>query len=134
MNAELASRVDAADTIIRRAGKLALDYFRAPDRLQVEHKGPQDRVSEADREVERLIRDELDRRFPRDRFLGEETGLVEPADATFAPPRERRHPVVCARGRGAVLERVSDRYRMVGLREAIDDLVCHCSMHQQPPE
>lgn len=82
MNAEVENRVDAADAIIRRGGKLALDYFRAPDRLQVEHKGPQDRVSEADREVERLIRDELDRRFPRDRFLGEETGLVEPSDAS----------------------------------------------------
>ena len=82
MNAELANRVDAADAIIRRAGELALDYFRALDRLQVEHKGPQDRVSDADREVERLIRDELIRRFPRDRFLGEETGLIELADAT----------------------------------------------------
>lgn len=94
MNAELATRVDAAEPIILRAGELALDYFRALDRLRIEHKGPQDRVSEADREVERLIRDEFERRFPQDGFLGEETGagdspgaaeytwVVDPIDGT----------------------------------------------------
>lgn len=84
MNAEIASRVDAAEAIILRAGELALDYFRALDRLRIEHKGPQDRVSEADRETERLIRDELERRFPQDGFLGEETGAGDsPGAAEF---------------------------------------------------
>jgi len=79
--------------IARRAGALALDYFRNCERLTIELKGPQDFVSRADREVETLLRREIARAFPDDRFLGEETAadftgtidacwVVDPIDGT----------------------------------------------------
>ena len=86
-------RYAAAQEVARRAGALALDYWRNRDRLTVELKGPQDFVSHADRDVEALIRRELAARFPHDRFLGEETAasfdgpvdrcwVVDPIDGT----------------------------------------------------
>jgi myo-inositol-1(or 4)-monophosphatase len=62
----------------RAAGALALDFFRNRERLAVEHKGKQDLVSIADREVEALIRRErLAAQFAGDAFVGEEEGGVE---------------------------------------------------------
>jgi myo-inositol-1(or 4)-monophosphatase len=86
-------RYAVAQEVARRAGALALDYWRNRDRLAVELKGPQDFVSRADRDVEALIRRELAARFPHDRFLGEETAasfdgpidrcwVVDPIDGT----------------------------------------------------
>ena len=82
-----------AQDIARRAGVLALDYWRNRERLVVELKGPQDFVSRADRDVEALIRREIAAAFPGDRFLGEETAadftgaidrcwVVDPIDGT----------------------------------------------------
>jgi len=82
-----------AQDLARRAGSLALDYFRNRARLTVELKGPQDFVSRADRDVEALLRREIARAFPADRFLGEETAeayagpidgcwVVDPIDGT----------------------------------------------------
>ena len=48
-----------AQDVARRAGVLALDYWRDRERLTVELKGPQDFVSRADRDVEALIRGEI---------------------------------------------------------------------------
>jgi len=90
---DLAARREAAIEVAEAAGALALDYFRNRDRLSVEAKRtPQDVVSEADREVELMIRDRLARAFPDDAFLGEEHGLapgtsgltclVDPIDGT----------------------------------------------------
>jgi myo-inositol-1(or 4)-monophosphatase len=86
-------RYAVAQDVARRAGALALDYWRNRARLTVELKGPQDFVSHADRDVEALIRRELAAAFPRDRFLGEETAatfsgevdrcwVVDPIDGT----------------------------------------------------
>jgi len=79
-----------AETIIRRAGELATHYFHNRDALVIDHKGAQDLVSEADRAVERLIREELKAAFPEDGLLGEEYGLedaeaiwvIDPIDGT----------------------------------------------------
>ncbi len=74
--ADLARRFDAAKAVAREAGQLALDYFRDLDALVVEHKGHQDLVSRADRDVEALIRRRLMEAFPGDAILGEEAGLT----------------------------------------------------------
>ena len=76
-------RHGVAQAVARRAGALALDYWRNRERLTVELKGPQDFVSHADRDVETLIRRELAAAFPADRFLGEETA------ADFSGPIDR---------------------------------------------
>ena len=44
--------------------------------LEVHSKGTQDLVTEADLEVELLLKRELARRFPDDAFFGEETGAA----------------------------------------------------------
>jgi myo-inositol-1(or 4)-monophosphatase len=94
MSATLKQRADAAEAIIVDAGELALNYFRSVRDLTIESKGLQDRVSEADRNVERLIRDALLAQFPQDGFFGEESGssdsledneyvwVVDPIDGT----------------------------------------------------
>lgn len=90
---DLAARLAAAEAIAHRAGDLAHRFFRDRERLQVEAKRTlQDMVSEADREVETLIRDALAERFPDDAQLGEEHGLspgtsgltwvIDPIDGT----------------------------------------------------
>jgi myo-inositol-1(or 4)-monophosphatase len=84
-------RMQFATRLCIEAGALALDQFRRLDTLTLENKGPQDVVSEADREVEHFIRAALAERHPDDAFLGEETGrrgsgdvvwVVDPIDGT----------------------------------------------------
>ncbi len=89
---DLAQRCDAARRIAKEAGALALDYFRRPDSLRVDRKGHQDFVSQADREVERLVRVRLAEAFPDDSIAGEEeaptpgtsgfTWVIDPIDGT----------------------------------------------------
>lgn len=86
------ARAAAAERIARRAGAEALRYFEARADLAIDHKAAQDRVSEADRAVETLIRAEVAAEFPDDAFLGEEHGasagvspylwVVDPIDGT----------------------------------------------------
>lgn len=85
-------RLVAACAVAREAGALALRRFRGRDRLAVERKGLQDLVSEADREVEALIRARLGALFPEDGILGEEGGhapggaatwVIDPIDGTW---------------------------------------------------
>ncbi len=84
MSAELKARDKAAREIITRAGELAMKYFKSVSDLTIESKGLQDRVTIADREVERLIAESLARQFPDDGFLGEETGLAgNPGEDSF---------------------------------------------------
>jgi myo-inositol-1(or 4)-monophosphatase len=68
--AERAERYAFAQSLARRAGALANDYFRDRERLTVELKGPQDFVSHADRDVEALLRREIAAAYPGDAFLG----------------------------------------------------------------
>ena len=90
-DAEIDARLATAVAVIREAGDLALDYFRRREALAVEFKGPQDVVSKADQEVERLIRDRLAAAFPDDGCVGEEHGaagdaarswVIDPIDGT----------------------------------------------------
>jgi len=74
---ELAERFAFGSALIEEAAALALGFYRRLDTLTVEHKGTQDVVSEADVEVERLIRARLAERYPEDAFFGEESGLSD---------------------------------------------------------
>ncbi len=86
------SRCETGISICRDAGARALEYFRNVDALSVEIKAPQDLVSEADRNVELFIRQEIARRFPDDGVVGEEhpeaegstpyTWIIDPIDGT----------------------------------------------------
>ena len=78
MTIDLNSRLATAEAIARQAGKLALDYFRKRDQLDIQTKRSlSDMVSEADRETETLIRAALSEAYPEDAQLGEEHGLSD---------------------------------------------------------
>ena len=66
----------------RKAGRSLVKDFREVENLQVSSKGPGDFVSKADREAERIIKDELMGGRPTYGWLGEETGGAEGADPT----------------------------------------------------
>ncbi|MDJ0825291.1 MAG: inositol monophosphatase family protein [Rhodobacter sp.] len=89
---DLSERCEAAQRIAVEAGDLALGFFRQPDSLRIDRKGHQDFVSQADREVERLVRARLAELFPDDGIAGEEeaptpgmsgfTWVIDPIDGT----------------------------------------------------
>ena len=77
----------------RKAGRSLVKDFREVENLQVSVKGAGDFVSKADREAERIIKDELRGARPNYGWLGEETGedagedptrrwIVDPLDGT----------------------------------------------------
>ena len=66
----------------RRAGKSLVKDFREVENLQVSAKGPGDFVSKADREAERIIKEELMGGRPTYGWLGEETGATAGQDPT----------------------------------------------------
>lgn len=89
----ITARYVAAQQIALKAGELARDFFAQRATLAVEAKGRQDFVSRADRAVEQSIRGEIEREFPGDAFLGEESAaafrgsddrvwVVDPIDGT----------------------------------------------------
>jgi myo-inositol-1(or 4)-monophosphatase len=75
---DLASRLGAAEAVVREAGRVAADHFARRELLRIDRKGAQDLVSEADRACEDLIVAGLAHLFPRDGFLGEERGSRNP--------------------------------------------------------
>jgi myo-inositol-1(or 4)-monophosphatase len=66
----------------RKAGRSLVKDFREVENLQVSTKGPGDFVSRADREAERIVREELMTARPNYGWLGEETGATPGADPT----------------------------------------------------
>ena len=66
----------------RKAGRSLVKDFREVENLQVSAKGPGDFVSKADREAERIIKEELMGGRPTYGWLGEETGETDGADPT----------------------------------------------------
>lgn len=66
----------------RRAGKSLVKDFREVENLQVSTKGPGDFVSKADREAERMIKEDLMGARPTYGWLGEETGGTDGTDPT----------------------------------------------------
>lgn len=83
--AGIATRYDAAVSVVREAGAVALRHYRNLGALTIESKGVQDPVSEADRETEHVIKAALTAQFPDDAFVGEETGAdrVDPTRGTW---------------------------------------------------
>ncbi len=87
---DIEDRLAAGCEILRKAGRTALAFFARRAELTVEHKGRQDFVSRADREVEELIRGRIGERFPADAVIGEEQGgrtaervwITDPIDGT----------------------------------------------------
>ena len=89
---DIATRFDHARRIAEGAGRLALDYFRRLEDLDVVNKGPQDFVTEADQNVEIAIRAALAETLPEDGIVGEEhaphlgtsgfTWVIDPIDGT----------------------------------------------------
>ena len=65
-------RCRLAERLAREAGALGLDYFTDLKTLQVDRKGHQDLVSEADKALEKHIRGGIATAFPQDGILGEE--------------------------------------------------------------
>jgi myo-inositol-1(or 4)-monophosphatase len=89
----IAERFAFGQELIVEAAALAQRYFESQESLTVRSKGTQDVVSEADVEVEKLIRGAIEARFPDDAFFGEEFGhnevdgaeaiwIVDPIDGT----------------------------------------------------
>lgn len=88
----MSKRIEIVEDICKQAGRLALKYFHEQDTLVIDHKGHQDFVSQADRNVELLTRDLLARAFPEDAIVGEEhaprsgtsgfTWVIDPIDGT----------------------------------------------------
>jgi myo-inositol-1(or 4)-monophosphatase len=66
----------------RRAGRALVKDFREVENLQVSAKGPGDFVTKADREAERIIKEELRGGRPTYGWLGEETGEEKGEDPT----------------------------------------------------
>ncbi|WP_316976760.1 inositol monophosphatase family protein [Shumkonia mesophila] len=77
---DLEGRVKAACRIAEEAAALGLRYFRDGASLAVTAKGVQDVVSNADRDIEALVRGRLAAQFPGDAFFGEESGRGDGAD------------------------------------------------------
>lgn len=88
----LAERQAFAVQLCRQAGELARGYFADRSDLVVDRKGAQDWVSEADRNVETLIRKRLAEAWPDDGVYGEEHAptpgtsgfdwVIDPIDGT----------------------------------------------------
>lgn len=86
------NRLQFARNLAREAGDRALAHFREIGSLVIEPKGVQDMVSNADREVERLVRDRIGEAFPDDGIIGEEydpvsgtsgfVWVIDPIDGT----------------------------------------------------
>lgn len=84
--------IPTAIQICKEAGDLALQYFRDRASLVVDSKGHQDWVTEADKNVEHLIRKRLGEAWPEDGIVGEEHGnsdgtsgfrwVIDPIDGT----------------------------------------------------
>jgi myo-inositol-1(or 4)-monophosphatase len=91
MAAELSGRIDLVKRLVRDAGTLARRYFQREIAFVEETKGPQDFVTAADHAVEALIRERLEKAFPNDTVLAEESGgeagrnvwVVDPIDGTL---------------------------------------------------
>ena len=99
-------RYDFARDLARQVGREALRFWneKGVDGLGTQAKGLQDFVTEADKAAEQTIRSEIERNFPGDGFIGEETGgtpgpagywVVDPIDGTANYLRGLRHWGVC---------------------------------------
>jgi histidinol phosphatase-like enzyme (inositol monophosphatase family) len=87
----LGGRLEAACDMARDAGNLTLDFFQG-EATAFERKADDSPVTEADRQAEQLMRDAINKLFPRDAIVGEEFGqqsgtseyrwILDPIDGT----------------------------------------------------
>ncbi|MEM7462229.1 MAG: inositol monophosphatase [Pseudomonadota bacterium] len=92
MSDQFEDRLEFAKKVAMQAGNRATDFFNSLGNLVIESKGAQDFVSNADRDVETLIRSEIAKTFPDDGIIGEEfedvigtsdfTWVIDPIDGT----------------------------------------------------
>lgn len=92
-HAALAARVSLMRTLADRAGTVAMRYFQSIS-LSVHTKSDASPVTEADLEIESLLRSEIRADFPNDGLLGEEHGaedgtsgyrwVIDPIDGTIS--------------------------------------------------
>ena len=98
----LQERYGLARDLWRQVGLGALPYWEqhGAQGLGIQSKGLQDFVTKADKAAEDTIRTEINKRFPADGFIGEETGgapeaggywVVDPIDGTANYMRGLRH-------------------------------------------
>ena len=71
-----------AENLIGEAGQMALSYFSNLSQLEIEKKGHQDLVSQADKNVEIFIREHISAQFPNDGIIGEEGGASVRSDSS----------------------------------------------------
>ncbi|MBI2478282.1 MAG: inositol monophosphatase, partial [Planctomycetia bacterium] len=76
MSDDLSARLKFAIEIARAAGQLTLEFFQR-NSVQVERKGDDSPVTQADRQAESLMRERIAEAFPDDGIIGEEHGEVE---------------------------------------------------------
>lgn len=87
---DIRARIDFGEKLIRAAGDYAKAKQAETANLQVEMKGTQDWVTNADRETEQLVSSMIAENFSQDNILGEEEGgtidgvtwIVDPIDGT----------------------------------------------------
>ena len=89
-NDALNARLSLAREAARRAGELVMGYFDTP--VTVERKADNSPVTIADRQAERLLREQIETAFPDDAILGEEQAprpgrsgyrwILDPIDGT----------------------------------------------------
>jgi len=90
---ELKSRCAESQSIVREAGAIARAAFLDRESLSINTKGTQDWATNADLEVEELIRARIGKSFPGEAILGEEQGhsgshidqdtwVIDPIDGT----------------------------------------------------
>jgi histidinol-phosphatase len=90
--AELRELMETAAELAHTAGEITLRYFRRA--CAAERKADGSWVTLADREAEKFLRAEIERRFPDDAILGEEEGertgrtgrrwIIDPVDGTYS--------------------------------------------------
>lgn len=92
---DLSQLLAFARTITEQAGPLALEHFRVPTRVEDKHtRNEYDPVTEADRGVERFLREQIASRYPTHGIIGEEEAdsagssefswIIDPVDGTRA--------------------------------------------------
>nr|WP_306267699.1 inositol monophosphatase family protein [Pararhizobium sp. IMCC3301] len=74
---EIKRKQQFAEDLAAEAAELAVTYFQQSETLRIESKNPRDFVSEADRNVEDMIRQRIRAQYPEDDIVGEEGGGVE---------------------------------------------------------
>lgn len=86
----LQSRLDVANAVVASAASVGLDLFHRRAQFALEEKGAKEFVTEADRQLEQLIRERLAILLPNDGVMGEEMGgatgrafwSIDPIDGT----------------------------------------------------